>query len=969
MPRDQVSFMDQLKSRQPIIRQQSNEHLRIVAHPTRDFPGCLIRLDIFSSSFLFGRFSEGTQRVSIENTSRGSRVRDVFVTGQTSYTQQFGGLPGWILTSIEQGNHNVNIFGDRNIQWSVATLRRFVFKQKARMSVVHPVRDIVNELMTVVPVELNTTKVVRTSGEYQSDERSSAVISKMFASLTGEGSRVDSFDKPLKLPDPQFKERSMSYLIQLHPVRGKFNAKLADSLQVPVGPIRGKLVKGETWTRPDGYVVKPEMLISPPLIPGRILILDLPTNDLFTAATEKNWHAYVPVPDEQMRGVKTNLDIFEDSIEPVDFRIVIHILGKEIDPLSLEYKKFMHSFGPDCEHMICHPDFVTDHGSYFRQAQLNAALRQISKSNFPIPTGSDNTRTIPDEYNRYLRPTKSQEQLALSMIPMMTGMQYVIVGRDITNNFASLLARKTTFEGELARMDALARSKLPALAVQAETAIKELRYQESHRQQRRLRQRQLIEQEQEAILIDEPETKNPELDTPLIKNTETNKKRKHDEIAQLVWHRDESSQEVDRILTAHEDLFGKVNVITLGTGSAAPGILRNVSGTLVELPFYNEVRSVLLDCGESTVWNLLRLYGYEECAEKLRQLKLIYISHNHADHLLGIVSLLEQRRRAWDGVCQDPVDSNAKDNVDRHLYIIIPRLVLQLLVEWKQIYPDYFRDVTFLLAQTSLPFLRDGNPGLTSDQIQKAQELEDQLRVELLESVDICREKQKLCELLDLSSIDIIGAVHLAAPTSIALEFRNGFKLSFSGDTRPNEAFAWIARNSTLLIHESTLGDSLIADAKAKRHSTMTEAKIMAYVTNSKYVLLTHFSQRYPVLAITGKEKIETKFTKMLAINEDRFGQFLKDAAADSLQPVQQTSQTNMTLVTPQAIPEARLWDDTVQIAVGIDGMSLSLRDFVLQRAWSKSMSAVYGQFIEAELAPIEEVLSLDADQEEMLIS
>lgn len=81
-------------------------------------------------------------------------------------------------------------------------------------------------------------------------------------------------------------------------------------------------------------------------------------------------------------------------------------------------------------------------------------------------------------------------------------------------------------------------------------------------------------------------------------------------------------------------------IICLGTGSASPSKYRNVSATLLRVP---GAGSYLLDCGENTMGQLRRRYSPTELSEVLRDLKLIWISHLHADHHLGITSVI----KAW----------------------------------------------------------------------------------------------------------------------------------------------------------------------------------------------------------------------------------------------------------------------------------------------------------------------------------
>ena len=73
---------------------------------------------------------------------------------------------------------------------------------------------------------------------------------------------------------------------------------------------------------------------------------------------------------------------------------------------------------------------------------------------------------------------------------------------------------------------------------------------------------------------------------------------------------------------------------------------------------------------------------------------------------------------------------------------------------------------------------------------------------------------------------------------------KDGWKLVYSGDTRPCESLIAAGQGCTLLIHEATFEDNLIAHAQAKKHSTMTEALTVGKRMGAQHVVLTHFSQR-----------------------------------------------------------------------------------------------------------------------------
>ena len=98
--------------------------------------------------------------------------------------------------------------------------------------------------------------------------------------------------------------------------------------------------------------------------------------------------------------------------------------------------------------------------------------------------------------------------------------------------------------------------------------------------------------------------------------------------------------------SCQEEILGQnipspdAEIICLGTGSAMPSKYRNVSSTLLRVPGSG---SYLLDCGENTLGQLRRIYRPKQLRELLRDLKLIWISHLHADHHLGLPSVI----KAW----------------------------------------------------------------------------------------------------------------------------------------------------------------------------------------------------------------------------------------------------------------------------------------------------------------------------------
>ncbi|KAI1422032.1 hypothetical protein F5Y12DRAFT_656513 [Xylaria sp. FL1777] len=243
-------------------------------------------------------------------------------------------------------------------------------------------------------------------------------------------------------------------------------------------------------------------------------------------------------------------------------------------------------------------------------------------------------------------------------------------------------------------------------------------------------------------------------------------------------------------------------IITLGTGSAVPSKYRNVSATLVRVPGYG---SYLFDAGENTMGQLRRVFG-NELPSVLRDLKVIWISHLHADHHLGTASVI----KAWH---EETMKSNvsAKLVVASHVHMI----------DWLREYADV-EDFGFnRLVPMLFPHFKQTR--LSGPRVFSAEETEQ----------------------FGLEAIEGCWVDHCYGALATAFTFPSGLKIAYSGDCRPSDAFVQIGQGATILIHESTFDDELQGDAIAKKHSTISEAIDVGRRMGARRILLTHFSQRY----------------------------------------------------------------------------------------------------------------------------
>ena len=132
------------------------------------------------------------------------------------------------------------------------------------------------------------------------------------------------------------------------------------------------------------------------------------------------------------------------------------------------------------------------------------------------------------------------------------------------------------------------------------------------------------------------EAVSPYLNTALVAQTTSQKVLALSETAR----QEINSPEVQAETSGQNLPSPDAEVICLGTGSASPSRYRNVAATLLRVPGHG---SYLMDCGENTLGQLKRMYTAPQLAELFHDLKLIWISHLHADHHLGLTSVI----KAW----------------------------------------------------------------------------------------------------------------------------------------------------------------------------------------------------------------------------------------------------------------------------------------------------------------------------------
>ena len=271
-----------------------------------------------------------------------------------------------------------------------------------------------------------------------------------------------------------------------------------------------------------------------------------------------------------------------------------------------------------------------------------------------------------------------------------------------------------------------------------------------------------------------------------------------------------------------------MRVTFLGTSGAVPTTERNVSAVLLR----REGERLLFDCGEGTQRQMMRFntgFGVGH----------IFVSHLHADHILGIPGLLQT------------LDFNDRTEP---LAIHAPHGTRGRLEDL----------ITAAGDRPSFPLrIHQVQPGDTvldhEDYTVEAFETDHRttsVGYALIEDDRKGRfDRQKAEEELGLSPGPKYSKLHAGEPVEhdgrtirpeeVVGPPRPGRRVVYTGDTRPTAATVEAAEEADLLIHEATFAEDRRERAGQTGHTTAKQAAELANRAGAKRLALTHISTRY----------------------------------------------------------------------------------------------------------------------------
>jgi ribonuclease Z len=270
-----------------------------------------------------------------------------------------------------------------------------------------------------------------------------------------------------------------------------------------------------------------------------------------------------------------------------------------------------------------------------------------------------------------------------------------------------------------------------------------------------------------------------------------------------------------------------LNVIFLGTAGSLPTPERNPSAVLIN----REGELILFDCGEGTQRQMMR------ARTGMMRLNHIFLSHLHADHILGIPGLLE---------------TMAFQGREKPLTIAGPVNTIRLIEAFSTI--CYFARDFEVRAMELDPGEVVRMDGFQVEAIETSHSVPS-LGYALVEDRRPGRFNREAATALGVppgpmfgrlqhgESIEVEGRIVM--PDQVMGPPRPGRRIVYSGDTRPCSSVEIASSNADLLIHDGALAESMADWARETRHSTAGEAAQLAKRAGARKLVLTHISSRY----------------------------------------------------------------------------------------------------------------------------
>ncbi|XP_042454477.1 tRNase Z TRZ3, mitochondrial-like [Zingiber officinale] len=795
-------------------------------------PSVLLFFD--KQRFIFNA-GEGLQRFCTEHKIKLSKIDHIFFTRVCSETA--GGLPGLLLTlaGIGEEGMSVNIWGSSDLNYLVDAMRSFI--PNAAVVHAHSFGEKLKEETKVTSSEFDKFRDPITIIDDEVVRISAITLNPSYSN----GSKL----KPGDI--------SVIYVCELPEIKGKFDPVKASALGLRPGPKYRELQLGNSVMSDQlDFMVHPSDVLGPSTPGPIILLVDCPTTS----------HLREVLSADSLNCYYCDLDQQSTANNKI-VNCVIH-LGPASVTKSADYQQWMTRFGNAQHVMAGHEMSNMEIPILKSSSRISSQLNYLCPQFFPAPGcwssrqtddlclqssghcqdfSSTPCRSILAEnlLKFHLRPY-SQLGLDRSAIPAASSHEEFIAQLlaeapevvDISKNISQFWARP---------------AKIKVLNAPKDS---------------------------DCIMVEEPWLN----ESSSINNVHMERQGRDPSEGNILDLNDRCKNDTKNehdIPPCLENIHREdMEIVLLGTGSSQPSKYRNVSSIFVNL---FSKGSLLLDCGEGTLAQLKRRFGIKGADDAIKGLKCIWISHIHADHHTGLARILALRGQLLKDVAHKP------------MLVIGPRPLKRFLDAYSRL-EDL--DMQFLdcrhtlessmnIFETSLGSSEGHSPeNLDKDRVSSAAEsvalhhfgsslfapnskMQSYWKrpggpLDTAAALPILMGLKELLSEAGLEALYSVPVVHCPQAFGVVLKAAErlnimgktipGWKLVYSGDTRPCQALVDASRDATLLIHEATFEDSMEDEAIARNHSTTKEAVGVGTSADAYRVILTHFSQRYPKIPV-----------------------------------------------------------------------------------------------------------------------
>ena len=923
---------------------------------------------------------EGTQRLCIEHRIRLSKLECICLTRLNPQTM--GGLPGLCLTAEGAGLKKLKMFGPNNLNifWNslINFMRPNLFEQ----------------------LSINTASKEHITIDNEDEDKN--------------GLKIQLMDGLTLIPvviDPT----RVCYLVKTNEIPGVFDVSSAIALGVPKGPLYGQLKKGNTVTLENGTIIKPEQVLGPPDLAAYIGIICDISKDTFGSSGSGSSNSSSSSEEEQLRIQQVLINhpllsrFHTTGALARRLQVLIHLSDEEQMNCN-DYRQWCQRFGSDTKHIWCgkgSSSSVSSSSSFVAAAAYADKLHAICPSVFNkvatyIPEGHANS-TNNSSSNVYDANVNTS------------------INDDDDNCRKSYYIR-----GESLSQFVIAPSKKRGFITKDPSQSQNKTQTKSKNKSQKAKSFKSNSDTDIDVDIDDDDA---HVDVEWTEETLERLRKKEQllEIARAKATTFTTTSEEKGISAAAMSMLqdDTTDIVFLGTGSAVPSKLRNVSSILLSMGNSSSNGSngsngssvssaeggrgggaLLMDAGEGTWQQLMKIataadavdssdinYGSSSSSNSsssnsnsnsnsrdegavLRRLlntghtriqsilsttttatttataatststtrtanttastctttmvcdsveerlvgalRVVWISHPHADHHLGLLQILSrvsyfmhmhmhmQSSNNWSSNDKrlEPLLVLAPPAVLRFLYCFVHEVDPSLrgsfigisnrildsrdqLVFGDQTFDfNYHQDMylccnvnvkintddvdidvdidvdesssllvtsntqTIVVAPTKPLNRRYNNKNNKNSSIDIGTSTPLKLKATEIASVRTsCLDLVlKVLQSLGLRSFHNAPVLHCYQSYAVAMEVNAGYKIVYSGDTRPCPTLVGIGRGTTVLIHESTFEDEKLEEAQKKFHSTIGEALTSGATMGAYRVILTHFSQRYPNL-------------------------------------------------------------------------------------------------------------------------